>query len=222
MIPLLHFVPPSSLVARYSIFSLAFDIQLGIRYSARYSIFSPARYSAWLDIQPDIRFSDCHLLVIGVRHLLELRLAKIANCSGGYRPPARFAHLSDTRSENAMSKTELDPDLEYDPVFLHSRREAVIIFCLWVMALLWVVPFCYFNGYGGNVDPNTISMIMGVPTWLFWGIFVPWLVADVFTIWFCFCYMKDDDLGEANEGANIEEELAEYQAAHPSSQEGGA
>jgi len=121
-----------------------------------------------------------------------------------------------------MSKTELDPDLEYDPVFLHSRREAVIIFCLWVMALLWVVPFCYFNGYGGNVDPNTISMIMGVPTWLFWGIFVPWLVADVFTIWFCFFYMKDDDLGEANEDATIQEELADLQAAKQSSQEGGA
>jgi len=162
------------------------------------------------------------LLVIGVWHLLELRLAKIANRSVNHRPPSRFAHPSDKRPDNAMSKTKLDSNMEYDPVFLHSRREAVIIFCLWVTALIWVVPFCYFNGYGGNVDPGTISMIMGIPMWLFWGIFVPWLTADAFTIWFCFFYMKDDELGESNEGGNIQEELADLRAAKQSSQEGGA
>ena len=103
-----------------------------------------------------------------------------------------------------------------------ARREAIVIFCLWVTALLWVVPYCYFNGYGGNVDPSTISMIMGIPTWLFWGIFVPWLAADAFTIWFCFFYMMDDDLGEANEDANIHDELGDHPAAKQASQEGGA
>jgi len=121
-----------------------------------------------------------------------------------------------------MSKSELDPGFEYDPVFLHARREAVVIFCVWVTAILWVVPYCYFNAYGGNVDPGSISMVMGIPTWLFWGIFVPWLVADAITIWFCFFYMKDDELGEANEGADIEEELAELQGTPRSTQEGGA
>jgi len=121
-----------------------------------------------------------------------------------------------------MSKSELEPGWEYDPVFLHSRREAVVIFFLWVTAILWVVPYCYFNGYGGNVDPSTIGMILGIPSWLFWGIFVPWLVADAFTIWFCFFYIQDDALGEAHEGADIEEELAELRAKkRPSSQEGG-
>ena len=122
-----------------------------------------------------------------------------------------------------MSKSELDPEIEYDPVFLHSRREAVVIFSIWVTAIVWVVPYCYFNGYGGNVDPASISMIIGIPAWLFWGIFVPWLAADVFTIWFCFFYMQDDDLGEAHEGSDIEEEIAELQAAKESPrEEGGA
>ena len=35
---------------------------------------------------------------------------------------------------------------EYDPVFLHSRREAIIIFCVWGAGLIWAVPFCYFTG----------------------------------------------------------------------------
>lgn len=88
---------------------------------------------------------------------------------------------------------------EFDPVFLSSRREAIVIFCVWLAALLWAVPICYFNGYLPNIenfDPDNVSTVLGIPTWLFWGIFVPWLAADVFTIWFCFCYMKDDDLGE--------------------------
>jgi hypothetical protein len=104
-----------------------------------------------------------------------------------------------------------NPADEYDPVFLHSRREAVIIFGLWVVALLWSVPYCYFTGYG-QFDAATFETVLGVPKWLFWGIFVPWLAADAFTIWFCFGYMKEDDLGEAHEGADLAEEIAEMHA----------
>jgi hypothetical protein len=101
---------------------------------------------------------------------------------------------------------------EYDPVFLHSRREAAIIFALWVVALLWSVPYCYFTGYG-KFDAATFETVLGVPKWLFWGIFVPWLAADAFTIWFCFGYMKEDDLGAAHEGEDLAEEVAEMHAA---------
>lgn len=104
------------------------------------------------------------------------------------------------------------PAEEYDPVYLHSRREAAIIFGLWVVALLWSVPYCYFNGFG-QYDAATFETVLGIPKWLFWGIFVPWLVADAFTIWFCFCYMKEDDLGEAHEGADLAEEIEELHAA---------
>jgi hypothetical protein len=34
-------------------------------------------------------------------------------------------------------------------------------------------------------------------------------VADVFTTWFCFWYMKDDDLGSAGGGAELAEDAAE-------------
>ena len=113
-------------------------------------------------------------------------------------------------------------DLDYDPVFLHSRREALIIFCLWLTALLWAVPFCYFNEFGRPVDPETFSTVLGIPTWLFWGIVVPWLLADIFTIWFCFFYMKDDDLGEVHEGGDLEEEIAELHTKERTAEEGEA
>ena len=113
-----------------------------------------------------------------------------------------------------MSSAHAEPDRdEYDPVFVNSRREAIIIFFVWFVGLIWAVPFCYLNGYVDDFDPENFSTTLGVPTWLFWGILVPWLAADVFTTWFCFCYMKDDDLGEAKEGTDIEEEIAELHAA---------
>jgi len=104
---------------------------------------------------------------------------------------------------------------EYDPVFLHARREAWIIFGVWVVAFLWAVPFCYLNGYGKTIDPQNFSTVWGIPTWLFWGIAFPWLVADLFTTWFCFFYMENDDLGEAHEGADVEEEIAERHGQMP-------
>lgn len=115
------------------------------------------------------------------------------------------------------------PPVEYDPVFVHSRREALIIFCVWALALLWSVPFCYYNGflslsilgteYTRSFDPESFDTILGMPAWVFGGIVLPWLAADVFTVWFCFFYMKEDDLGEANEDADLREEIAEMHAA---------
>lgn len=89
----------------------------------------------------------------------------------------------------------------YDPVFLHARKEAWVIFRVWLVAMLWAVPFCYYTGYVDEFDPDSFSTTLGIPTWLFWGIGVPWLVADVVTTWFCLFAMKDDDLGEAPEEA---------------------
>ena len=104
-----------------------------------------------------------------------------------------------------MSKAVDDKPIEYDPVFLHARREAIVIFCFWLVALVWSVPYCYFYGYAEEVDAATFSTVMGIPSWLFWGIGLPWLAADVATTWFCFAFMKDDDLGHAADEAPLDE-----------------
>lgn len=111
--------------------------------------------------------------------------------------------------------------MELDPVFLHSKREAWIILGLWVVALLWAVPYCYMNGYQTGLDPETIETTMGIPSWVFWGIAFPWLVADIFTIWFCLFFMKEDDLGEAHEGEDLAEEIAEMHANQADATAGG-
>ena len=84
---------------------------------------------------------------------------------------------------------------QYDPVFVHSRREAVVIFCLWALCLCWAVPYCYIYGYHSDVDPENLSMVCGIPSWTFWGVAVPWVLASIFSIAFCLFFMVDDDLG---------------------------
>ena len=107
-----------------------------------------------------------------------------------------------------MSSTSSGPGHdELDPVFLHARREALWILGAWAACLLWAVPYCYLNGY--NRSAEELQTILGMPDWVFWGIVVPWILADVFAIWFCFFYMVDDDLGEAQEGRDLEEEIAQ-------------
>lgn len=90
---------------------------------------------------------------------------------------------------------------ELDPIYLHSRREAVAIFLLWFVCLLWAVPVSYSMGFNQDVVPGEVSTTLGMPSWVFWGLLLPWLVADAVTIYLCFGFIKNDDLGESPEEA---------------------
>ena len=65
-----------------------------------------------------------------------------------------------------------------------------------VWLYLWSQTPVFFESGPDTFDEKEFSTVWGIPSWLFWGIAVPWLLADVFTLWFCFFYMKDGDLGE--------------------------
>lgn len=103
-----------------------------------------------------------------------------------------------------------DPD--DDPVYLDSRREALVILLAWAVCLVWTVSYCYVNGYTrhdrvpGEVsalvpdlerfdrtpDSLTTPFGLGIPDWALWGIVVPWVACVGFSAWLCFVYMKDD------------------------------
>lgn len=97
------------------------------------------------------------------------------------------------------SKWSSDQD-QLDPVVVHARREAVVILVAFAVCLAWSVTWCYLAGYHepGAAGPATV---LGMPSWVFWGVLVPWLGADLFACWFCFCFMADDPLGEAEDEA---------------------
>lgn len=92
------------------------------------------------------------------------------------------------------ASTEADAD-RWDPTFLNTRREAGIIFCVWIAAMLWVIPVSYTGGYSGQ----ELTTVLGIPSWVFYGVAAPWFLCSVFAVWFSLRYMADDDLGEAPE-----------------------
>ena len=64
--------------------------------------------------------------------------------------------------------------------------------------LLWTVGSSYMLGY--RSDEQTIaSRVMGMPSWVFWGVLIPWIAATVTTIWFSWFFVANDPLGEAND-----------------------
>ena len=80
----------------------------------------------------------------------------------------------------------------------HARREGLVILSAWAVALLWSVGVSYLFGYGR--DARAIDLVLGMPDWVFWGIAFPWGLCLLFSVWFCFVYMADDDLGQDREG----------------------
>jgi hypothetical protein len=75
----------------------------------------------------------------------------------------------------------------------HARREALLIMAIWAVALLWSVGSGYVLGY--QRQPAEIGLILGIPDWVLWSVVLPWGICLALSVWFCFAYMADDDLG---------------------------
>ncbi|MGI6075167.1 MAG: DUF997 family protein [Pyramidobacter sp.] len=50
---------------------------------------------------------------------------------------------------------------------------------------------CWFLGY--NKEPSQITLIAGIPSWIVWGVVVPWVVMVIFTVIYSFFIMEGDD-----------------------------
>ena len=99
----------------------------------------------------------------------------------------------------------VDPKHEYDSVFLHSRRETIVLLIAFAVFLFWSVGVSYVLGY--EVDAGDITKsVLGIPRWVFWGVCVPWMAANVFTFWFAWFYMANDPLGEAADEQTVKQQ----------------
>lgn len=92
---------------------------------------------------------------------------------------------------------------EYDPLFLHARREMGISFLAWLMFFGWVIGYSAWRAYGPIEEGAPLETVLGMPAWVFWGIAVPWVAANLFIFWFAFGCMADDPL------TVVESELAD-------------
>jgi hypothetical protein len=76
----------------------------------------------------------------------------------------------------------------------HARREGLLIMAVWAAAFLWSIGCGYT--LGAHRRPEEIGLVFGMPAWVFWSVVLPWSLCLAFSVWFCFGYMADDDLGK--------------------------
>jgi len=76
--------------------------------------------------------------------------------------------------------------------FQQSKRELWVILGAWLAFCIWVVGYCALNAY--DLDPEQISITFGMPSWVFWGIALPWGCAAAFTVFFGMRIAKDQPL----------------------------
>ncbi|MEM9015603.1 MAG: DUF997 family protein [Verrucomicrobiota bacterium] len=82
--------------------------------------------------------------------------------------------------------------------FRQSRREFVVMVVIWSCFAAWCTVY---NGIVAmrEEDGAELRLILGIPEWVVWGVFIPWLLAVAVTVWFAMCFMKDTDLGGGEE-----------------------
>ncbi len=88
---------------------------------------------------------------------------------------------------------ETEPPL--DPVFKSSVRELRWILVIWFIHFIWVLGYCYTFGYPDSEQP--LSTVLGMPSWVFWGVFAPWITATAISIWFALTQIEDHALTDS-------------------------
>ena len=98
-----------------------------------------------------------------------------------------------------------------DPVLKHSQREALIIAGAWLASTIYSCAYSYLFGYirpGAALGVEDVRPMLGMPSWFFWGVLVPWGACALFTFWFAGFVMTDDDLG-ADHTPELERDIRE-------------
>ena len=82
-------------------------------------------------------------------------------------------------------------EFEPDPGFLNARRELLVMVVIWLISLAWTVGYCWFYAY--EESGADISISLGFPTWVMWGVIAPWLASGVATILFALLFITEED-----------------------------
>lgn len=102
-----------------------------------------------------------------------------------------------------------------DPIYGHARHELKVSLAAWFLFGVWVLGFSWWQGQAPALEVSEMKLVLGMPAWVFWGVAVPWVLANVFTFWFCFACMKDASLQVV--AAETEPEPSPNNPPHPNS-----
>ena len=73
-------------------------------------------------------------------------------------------------------------------------KEARFVALTWIVALVFCGGWIGYFGYIPSSDrPDTPSLVLGIPSWVVWGLLVPWLVLILVTWFFAAFVLKDDE-----------------------------
>ena len=94
-----------------------------------------------------------------------------------------------------MSADSLPPDQQNvdASAVTQSLREAKWIMVIWFLSSLWTIGYCWLYSYE-PIDPTRIQIVFGLPSWVFWGVAVPWLLTTLVSILFAIWGIQEDDL----------------------------
>ena len=72
-----------------------------------------------------------------------------------------------------------------------TLKEVKYLLLAWLFFASWVLIYCGFEAYGQ--DHEDVKITFGMPSWVFWGIAVPWICSIIYTIYFSLSVMKDNE-----------------------------
>ncbi len=96
-------------------------------------------------------------------------------------------------------KTSDSPELPMtgDPESRHLRqclREARVVVILYLSGLAWTLVVVIGWGYVPVEErPAVPELILGMPAWVVWGLFVPWFLQIAAAWWFALRVLADED-----------------------------
>ena len=67
---------------------------------------------------------------------------------------------------------------------------------VWVAACIYTVGYPALFAYGQTGPPK---LTFGIPSWVVWGVLLPWFACLAITLWFAGFRMKDEPLGESHD-----------------------
>ena len=73
--------------------------------------------------------------------------------------------------------------------FKQAKRELFFFLAGWFFFAAWVLIYSYFNAYKDQGQEPSITL--GMPSWEFWGIAIPWICATAVTIYISLFVIKD-------------------------------
>ena len=86
-----------------------------------------------------------------------------------------------------------------DPVLRSAWPEALAVFILWAVAMAWSVGYCALFAYPPKEKlaeaAGELTFTLGFPSWVFWGIVLPWVLCAVVSFLISRFVIADADLG---------------------------